>query len=147
MLALVFVVGCGKAEPVLTKVSGRITNGGKPVNKVEVRFVPSGEGLGDYIGAGISDEDGNFTIAIPGRKDELCCTGNCKVTVREAPLPGDVRGRLESKEGRGGGGGALMQYKASLKNRPIPRAYERLHSTPLTFNVTTDKSEGYDIEL
>jgi len=56
------------------------------------------------------------------------------VTVREAPLPNDIRGSLEQDEGREGGS-ALMRYKASLKGRPIPSQYERLHSTPLIVTV------------
>lgn len=146
MLVAVFVSGCGEAEPEFTTaVTGKITKNGTPVNKVEVRFVPLNEGTVKYVASGVSDDDGNFTISIPGRDDQVCCIGPCKVTIREAPLPGDIRGNLEKQDGRGGG--AFMKYQNSLKNRPIPRDYERLTSTPLKFDVTEDKSEGYDIEL
>jgi hypothetical protein len=145
MLLAVAMTGC-QSEPPFTKVAGTITKNGEPVSMVEVRFVPVDDKLGKYIASGISDEEGKFTIAIPGREDEVCCEGPCKVTLREAPVPGDIRGQLESNEGRGGGGNKLMQYKKSLKNRPIPRKYERLHSTPLMFEVTAGQAQ-YDIEM
>lgn len=116
------------------------------MNRVEVRFVPADDTLNKFIGSGISDDEGNFTIAIPGREEDVFCEGPCKVTLREAGVPNEIRGQLESGEGRQGGGNELKRYKASLKQRPIPREYERLHSTPLAFEITSDQAE-YNIEL
>ena len=134
LLLAVAVSGC-KSEPEFAKVSGTVTKNGKPVNSVEVRFVPVDEALTRYNGFGISDEEGNYTIAIPGRKDKVCCVGKCKVTVREAPMPNELRGKMENSDSRTVMG-ELKKFKASLKNRPIPKNYQRLHSTPLKPDVS-----------
>lgn len=145
MSLALLLTGCGKGDPDLTPVSGVVTKNGEPVNRAQVRFVPIDGELSEFIGAGITDDDGKFTIKIAGREGDLCCTGQCKVTIREAGIPAEIRGRLEGSGG-GQGGGALQQYKKSLKNRPIPKDYERLHSTPLLLEVTTEQQE-YNIEL
>lgn len=142
LLLTVVLIGC-KSEPQFAKVSGTVTKNGDPVNSVEVRFVPVDESLTKYNGFGISDDEGNFTIAIPGREDKVCVVGKCKVTVREGPMPRELRANLESG-GRGSNG--LKKYKASLKNRPLPKDHERLHSTPLKADVTDGEFE-FNIEL
>jgi len=146
LLLVVAFAGCN-SEPEFSTVSGTVTKNGKPVNMVEVRFVPLDEKLNKFIGEGTTDDEGKFTIAIPGREGDVCCTGESKVTVREAQVPGDIRGQLQQNEGRGPGNmNALQQYKASLKNRPLPKSYSVLHSTPLKANVTPGEFV-YDIDL
>lgn len=147
LLLLAFAMTGCDAEPEFSKVTGTVTKNGKPLNRVQVRFVPTDETLGEFIGAGITDDDGNFTIAISGREEDVCCAGECKVTLREAGVPAEIRGQLEQGGGRGAGNmNALQVYEASLKNRPIPKSYERLHSTPLKTNVTPGEYV-YPIEL
>lgn len=146
LLLSVTLAGC-KSEPQFSKVSGTVTKNGQPVARVEVRFVPLDEKLNKFIGAGITDEEGKYTIAIPGREEDVCCTGQSKVMVREAPIPDEIRGQLQQDEGRGAGNmSALQQYKASLKNRPIPKSYGVLHSTPLKADIAPVE-DVYDIEL
>ena len=143
LLLAVVLSGC-KSEPEFTKVSGTVTKNGEPLNSVEVRFVPIDEALTKYNGFGLTDDEGKYTIAIPGREEKVFCVGKCKVTVREGPMPNELRGNLERNEG--GGAGAIKRFKASLKNRPIPKDYQRLHSTPLKPDVTAGEFE-FPIEL
>ncbi len=146
LLLVVVASGCD-SEPTMTQVSGKITKDGQPINRVEVRFVPLNEKHGKFIASGLSDDEGNFVIGVPGREEALCPIGQCKVTVREGPMPAELRGRLETADRGNGGGNDYKKYKASLRHRPIPRKYERLHSTPLIFDVTKDKADGYDIDM
>lgn len=147
LLVAVVLSGC-KSEPEFAQVSGTITKNGEPMNLVEVRFVPVDGALNRYNGFGITDDEGNYTIAIPGRDDKVCCVGKCKVTLREGPMPDELRANLESND-RSISRKAdheMKKFKASLKNRPIPRDYLRLHSTPLMADVTNGEFE-FPIEL
>ena len=147
LIMAVILSGCS-SKPEFAEVSGTITKDGKPVNSVEVRFVPVDGALNRYNAFGVSDDEGKFTIAIPGHEDKVCCVGKCKVTVREGPIPNQLRADLESSD-RNVSRKAdieLKRFKSSLKNRPIPKEYTRLHSTPLQPDVTAGTFE-FLIEL
>lgn len=142
-LALMTCSGCGPGEPQLTAAKGRLTKGGAPINKAEVRFIPTDESLvGNWTASGVTDADGNFVLRLPTKQESECVIGECKVTVNEAPMPEEARSNLESS----GDGSAYDKHMRSLKNRPIPENLRRMGTTTFTFEVTADR-EVYDLVI
>ena len=136
------LVGCGDAPPDIVPLSGLVSLGGKPLSKAEVQFLPLAEGLdGSYIATGVTDKEGKFSLSLRGDKGPGCVACPCKVMIREAPMPEEVRAAYNTKKH------ALVErYQASLKNRPIPKKYTSLRTTPLKFEVSAEQSE-YNIEI
>lgn len=130
-LGLCLTIGCKEKPPEVVAVGGTVTINSKPLANATIVFLPMAEGLdGNYTASGVSDEDGKFTLVLPGKTESGCCACECKVMVQEGPLPDGARAE------DGSGNAILAKYKRSLKNRPIPAAYQRVGSTPLTVDVT-----------
>ncbi|MFK7768778.1 MAG: hypothetical protein AB8B55_16270 [Mariniblastus sp.] len=138
--AALFLVGCGTPPPEIVPVTGRVTIDGKPINNVEVRFYPTIEGLdGNMVGIGVTDADGNYKLALPGKPDSGACACETKIVIMEGPLPEGIRGGPNERE-------ETAKFEKSLKNRPIPKDMTRIADTPLSVTVTTDQTV-YDLEL
>lgn len=143
VLALCLFLGCGGGPkiPEIVPVTGSLTLRGKPLAKATVKFLPMAEGLdGGYTATGVTDADGKFTMALPGDKGPGCFACETKVLITEGPMP--PGSRSDSAEGK-----ALYKaHKASLKNRPIPKQYNRLGTTPLSVTVSAEENQ-FDFEL
>ncbi len=134
-------VGCGEYTPETTTAGGTITYRGKPLANAEVRFVPMNELTGgNYIARGVSDEEGKFVLRFPGREESGVCLGENKVMVLEGPMPDESRGQSEEAQQ------IASEFARTLKNRPIPSMFASLSDSPLSFEVTPDRSQ-YDIDL
>ena len=135
--------GCGRGAPQLTPAKGKLTKGGLPINKAEVRFIPTDETLvGNWVASAVTDEEGNFVLRLPAKEESECVVGQCKVTVNEGPIPDEARRNLEET----GDGNAMDRHMQSLKNRPIPKELSRMGTTTFTIEITPDK-EVYDLVI
>lgn len=141
-VGLATLSGCTPAPPPVIPVSGVLTLNGAPLPHAEIKFVPMQEGLGgNYTASGVTDKNGKFTVSLPGKTEPGCCACECKILVVEGPMPAAAR----EDSARGMKKGA--DFRASLKNRPIPSIYDRTGTTPLTVTVGegNDKFE-FDLE-
>ena len=134
------IVGCGKSLPQIVPVSGVVTLDGKPLYHAEVRFIPVEQGLdGNMVGAAVTDQDGKYTLRLPGRETPGSCAVECAVTINEGPMPAEIReGPNEQVLG--------ASFRSSLTNRPIPKIYTRMADTPLRIKVTAEQTD-YPLEL
>ena len=134
--------GCnGRANPDVVPGGGILTANGKPMNNVEIRFIPTQEGLdGNFIAKGVSDENGKFVLSFPGEDGSGVVVGENKVILLEGPMPEGARGQSEESQKE------AVAFARGLKFRPIPRHYSSLSESPLSFSVTADKSE-FEIDI
>ncbi len=77
---LLLVGGCGSSGPQVVKVSGTVTRGGKPVDKLMVTFLPD-NGRPSW---GITNKDGQYTLNYERGRDGAV-TGNHTVWVKVQP--------------------------------------------------------------
>jgi hypothetical protein len=132
-----FLPGCGKVPPPpIVEAEGVIRLDGKPLNKVEVRFIPLIDYGPEYIATGVTDESGHFKLTCKGQPGACACEN--RVLVMEAELPD----RLKSENAQG----ELAKYLRSLGGRPLPLKYANLAESSLTANVKPDQKE-YPFEL
>ena len=124
------LVGCSGGTTVeIVPVSGVLMLRGKPLPNAEIKLVPMADGLdGNFVASGVSNAKGEFTLRLPGKDESGCCVCECKVLVVEGPIPGDRKDDEASIM-------KAANFLKSLKNRPIPKKYERLRSTPLTLTI------------
>lgn len=141
LLVLLFICGCGAKLPEIVPVTGSVTYKGEPLAKATVKFLPMADGLGgNFTASGVTDEEGKFTLALPGDKGEGCYACETKVIVLEGPTPPGSRD--DSKKGDM----IRRKHAASLKNRPIPKQYGRMGTTPFSFTVSAEENE-FDLDL
>ena len=140
MLAVVvcLVSGCGgDPVPEIVPLTVSVTKpGGLPLNGVRVRFVPMQESLdGNFIGGGVTDSDGVCEIKLPGKSESGITVGKHKVMLLE------TGGSDEAREAyMNGDPSAVEKEKKNRKNRPLPKIYERLSSTPLKYDISPDQT-------
>lgn len=122
-------VGCGQpGVPPLVEVEGTVTINDQPLPHATVTFIPVGKELSSRaIASGVSDAQGRFKLTCAGKPGTP--VGEHKVTVTEGPEPENLRDEGQQA--------AQRAYLAGLKNRPIPRDYGNLASTPLTQKIET----------
>ena len=138
ILVVIFQTGCGKIlppPPPIVEVEGIVLLDGKPLNKVEVRFVPEVNCGVQYIAKGITNEQGLFTLTCKGKPGACECEN--RVLVLEAPLPAELKSEHAQLQ--------LIKYLKSLGARP-PARYANLAESPLIVNVQAGKKE-YVLEL
>ncbi len=128
--------GCKPARPAIVPVSGTVTINSQPLGKAMVTFVPLAEGLdANFSATAVTDDQGKFTLRLPGKEESGCCACECKVLVEEGPAPDAAYQQTDE------GLDVLMKHRRSLKNRPIPEIYQRISSTPLTKTITPETTE------
>ena len=141
LLGIITLAGCGKAPPEIVPVTGTVTYNNAPLGNVEVKFIPMSKELdGNYVASGITNKAGEFTLHLQGKTDPGCCACECKVLIVEGPIPGDTRSQDEKSLK------AAANFRKSLKNRPIPKKYERVGTTPLLLTVSAENNK-FEIEL
>lgn len=145
LLLLLVVAGCGSGPepPEIVPLSVVIKNAkGDPINQVSVRFFPQVDGLdGNYIASGVTDDEGRCELKMPGREDSSVPACLHKVQLNEAGVSDEARQAYMD-----GDPTASVREKRSKKNRPIPKEYNLLSTTPLEIEVSAEKSE-IEIEL
>jgi hypothetical protein len=137
IMAVIFFGGCGKAPPPpIVEAEGIVRLDGRPLNNVEVRFIPSIDYGSEYVARGVTDKAGRFTLTCKGQPGACACEN--RVVIVEAALPGRLKGENAQAE--------LARYLQSLGGRPLPQKYANLADNPLVVNVTAEQQE-YPIEL
>jgi hypothetical protein len=133
----VLAAGCAKAPPpLIADVEGVVRLDGKPLNKVEVRFIPPIDYGPEYVAKGVTDEKGRFKLSC--RRQLGACAGENLVLIVEADIPAALQGENAQVE--------LARYFKALGGRPIPPKYGNLAESPLKANVSPDEKE-YHFEL
>jgi hypothetical protein len=123
LLATAVIAGCGDS-PRLVPVSGTVYYNGKPVESGVVMFQPP---QGD-MARGQVGPDGKYVLETLGQAPGVL-PGTCKVRV-------SVRATAPNSGGELGLGKLL-----------IPEKYTDFGRSGLTFDVTTERQEPYDIYL
>ena len=126
-LALLFAAaGCGNPE--MGRVSGRITNGGKPVASVEVVvYTPSRP-----VARGFTDADGRFTLSTR-RLNDGGYAGRDKVAVNpwfSGPDASDPEG----------GGGSVAANVRDLDNAPLETEVRAGTMNTCEFDISVAKA-------
>jgi hypothetical protein len=137
-LFAILQAGCGKtlpSPPPIVEVEGVVLLDGKPLNKVEVRFVPEVNCGVQYIAKGITNQQGRFTLTCNGKPGACECEN--RVLVLEAPFPAELKGENAQLQ--------LIKYLKSLGDRP-PSRYANLAESPLVASVQAGKKQ-YTLEL
>ena len=136
---LPFFAGCGPSVPDIFQASGTCTIDGKPLPNAIVKFIPIADGLnGSHVASGKTDEQGNFVLSLRSQPGVYGCYN--KVIIQDIEAPAEARGMDEESSGN------WRAFKASLANRPIPKDFRNLASTPLSFEISSDSSD-YKIEI
>jgi hypothetical protein len=131
--------GCAKAPPTVTEAEGRVLLDGKPLSGASVQFIPQLDGFGaEWNSIGSTDADGKFQLQCAFKNQSGAVVGTHWVLVTEMPVPGDYR----SQENQGG----YEKHLASLVNRPIPRQYGEIRTTPLKVEVKKGQ-KTYELTL
>jgi hypothetical protein len=134
---VVFAAGCGKAPPPpIVEVEGIVRLDGKPLKKVEVRFIPVIDYGPEYVARGVTDDSGHFRLKCKGQAG--ACAGENHVLVAEADIPVPLQRENAQLE--------LARYFQALGERPIPPKYGNLAESPLTANVKADRKD-YQFQL
>jgi hypothetical protein len=123
--------GCGKTPPPILEVEGVVLLDGKPLNNVEVRFLPMIDQGSQYMARGITDKDGRFKLTCKGQAG--ACAGENRVVISEAEIPAHLKGEKAQFE--------LITYLQSLGGRPLPEKYTNLGDNPLVANVNPEQTE------
>lgn len=133
-------IGCDPGTPEVVQAKGNVTINGEPLPNALVSFIPMAEGLdGNHKCIGTTDENGNFTLAsYAGMPGAYACIN--KVTIVDGEAPEEARS-MDAE-----GADRWNEYKASLKNRPIPKEYMSIGQTPVAIEVKVGQTE-YNIEL
>ena len=133
---LVLISGCTPKLPEIVQVNGSLQLRGKPLAKATVKFLPMVDGLGgNFTASAVTDDKGKFSLSLPGKKGPGCYACEMKVLISEGPTPPGSRD--ETAEGRA----IADAYRKSLKNRPIPKKYGRVGTTPLDVVVSPEENE------
>jgi hypothetical protein len=125
LFGLVVAGGCG--NPDMGRVSGRITNGGKPVaNAMVVFYTPSRP-----VARGMTDADGRFTLSTR-RLNDGAYAGSHKVSVNPT-FSGPDAAAPES------GGGLVPANVHDLSNTPLETEVRAGVMNTCEFDITSTK--------
>ena len=136
LIAGILFVGCEKAVPPSVPVTVTVkTKDGKPINFLNVRFVPTTAGLdGNFIATGVTDDAGTCELKMPGKSESGVSVGEHKVQILDSSISDKAREAYMS------GDSSIADRESRLrKHRPISDKYSRLSTTPLKFNVSADQ--------
>jgi hypothetical protein len=149
-VGLLLIAGCGDSGPSLSPVSGKVTRGGKPLEKVLVTFYPVSGGVGS---SGMTGSGGSFIlISQSGRPGAVA--GKHKVTISLPDSGGHTGGTgatdwakmakdRDARIGAGKDGAPAAEVKSEEK---VPSEYADVSKTPLEFTVAAG-SNTFEIPL
>ena len=139
LLLVCLVTGCGPQLPEIVQARGSVSIDDNPLPNAVVKFIPLSEGLdGNHVSTATTDEDGIFSLSL--RTGPGVYSGEHKVIVLDPEAPEAARAMT------GDAAGEWTKFKDSLVNRPIPKQYQSVALTPLTFTIGAGQ-EDLEIEL
>ncbi len=125
--------GCGDGLSV-AEVEGVVTVGGKPMEQIQVEFVPLGTGIPSV---GITDASGRYSLTTNDGKQKGAFVGSHRVAVRDAAVLGNqFLGRA----------GEDVDMSQGRKTR-ISLAYADAQRSPLTKDVEAGKKNDIALEV
>ena len=133
--------GCGKSPPQVTEAEGVVLLNGHPLPNALVTFAPELDNFGAEMNStAVTDEEGRFKLQCAYKGGQPgAAVGKHRVTVTEAPPSGEYRGMSERAQT------GYAEYLSKQKNRPIPKQYAALGTTPL--EVEVKPGEKIEIKL
>jgi hypothetical protein len=133
---LMVAVGCNMGKRHAAKhveVSGKVTYKGKPVTGGRITFVTSD----GFSSSGIIDENGNYKVSAP--------VGSVKISVDNRMLLQPIREAAKQGAGPRPGGEEPNPIKGTY--RPIPSKYYVPDTSPLSYTVTSEPQQTFDVAL
>jgi hypothetical protein len=132
---LCLVIGCQQSGLPVQPVSGTVTYRGVPLADAVIGFCPKDSS--GYTAAGITEQDGTFTLNIAGAGANGAVAGEYDVVVtKEIAVDNAGRPIPESVE---------LESRPKMKS-VIPAKYGKAGSTPLTATVVKGKNR-FSFEL
>jgi len=134
-LAAAFLPGCGDSGPPLVPVSGKVTVNSKPVENVEVIFVPDPSNKDVTSGHAYTGPDGSYNPRVNGRFG--LALGRYKVIFKKTndPEPGTVIPKGFEND-------PTQQAFLGLRKQALPRKF----ADPFTSNEQVEvKPEGDNV--
>jgi len=141
LLVVLATAGCAKTPPSVTEVEGVLLLDKKPLPNAQIEFVPELKDFGAEMNSlAVTDDKGFFRLTCHYKSQAGAVVGTHRVVVSEAPTPAEMRGMDGASQAK------YAEYRARLKNRPIPDVYSTAGRTPLRVEVKPDQ-KTYEIEL
>jgi hypothetical protein len=145
LFAVLTVAGCGsKSPPPIYPVTGKVTLGGKPYERLIVYFRPVGVDVNEYnLGVGETDKDGNLRMGSSGGVGVMA--GEYKVTFHLQLMKtrqGTRAVGADEKPDELGGGMTAVEM--------VPEAYragKAEETTTVRFTVKPDRENRFDFDV
>ncbi|MBD3672284.1 MAG: carboxypeptidase regulatory-like domain-containing protein [Planctomycetaceae bacterium] len=143
---LVVCIGCGKtSEEVQTvDVSGVVTLDGKPVEGAEVNFFSK---VGNFLGTGVTDQDGKYTLyqgAALGENQVWISKDTSKSDTNPAGMDPAENPDADPSQMAAAAG---TEGDIEAKGEQIPEKFSDPDKTVLKFNVQEGGSSNADFKL
>lgn len=136
VLTVATLIGCGQSGPAVHPVSGIVTVGGKPVQNVQVTFMPTEPSR--PIASGNVDADGRYVLTSGATNRRGAVAGAYKVVLSQ--LDGAAQAEVEARYTSGTGGPPPVPKAA------FPDEYKSVESSPKQVDVVAG-SNTINIEI
>lgn len=136
VLAVATIAGCGQRGPAVHPVSGIVTVGGKPVQNVQVTFMPTDPSR--PVASGNVDADGRYVLTSGATNSRGAVAGAYKVVL--AQLDGSSQQELDARYTSGTGGPPPVPKAA------FPDEYKSVETSPKQVDVAAG-SNTINIEI
>lgn len=138
MLPLVIAAGCGGTN--MVSATGVVTWNGKPVNKAELTFIPSGQEGPSAIAT--TDAEGRFALRTV--ENEGIVPGTYKVVVQKTSVAEmDIPNPLP----KGMGFSDYLRANNILAYAVLPSQYSTPEQTPITVDIVDGEPNDFEIKL
>lgn len=143
-LAVVLLAGCNSSDfPPTVPVSGTVTMGGKPMERLSVSFLL--EGAAARTGFGVTNDQGEFQISTFDQ-DDGALLGTHGVTISDLPEKSAEAEENTDPTALYGQPGGMFGKQIKKKSR-IPEKYANPKTSGLQAAVTEDGPNQFTFEL
>ena len=136
VLSVAALIGCGQSGPAVHAVSGTVTVGGKPVQNVQVTFMPTDPSR--PVASGNVAADGRYVLTSGATNKRGAVAGAYKVVLSQ--LDGSSQQELEARYTSGTGGPPPVPKAA------FPDEYKSVETSPKQVDVAAG-SNTINIEI
>jgi hypothetical protein len=145
-LATLLAAGCGKSDPPVYPITGKVTLGGKPYERVIVYFRPvNGEINAFNLGVGETEKDGTLKMRSSGGMGVMA--GEYKVTFTYQMVKTAQGARAvgaDEKASEVGGGGNVTAVEMVPDTHAAGKAEE---TTPVRFTVKPGDDNRFEFDI